>query len=115
MPSEGPLERQLDELYLTSVHAKLVDLIYVMANHYFQPTPWDKLKPDDQAKLNRWTPDARLLIESESGYPPIFQAWIWHILDDGVFSADPKTKWQEYSDGYEAVKLFSQFLDIIQS
>ena len=87
----------------------------MLANHYFQPTPWDKLKPDDQAKLNRWTPDARLLIESESGYPPIFQAWIWHILDDGVFSADPKTKWQEYSDGYEAVKLFSQFLDIIQS
>ncbi|KAI0399343.1 hypothetical protein F4802DRAFT_610935 [Xylaria palmicola] len=115
MPSTGFLESGLDEINLTSLHVNLADEISVMARQRFQPTPWDKLKPDHQVKLKRWTPDARLLIESEPGYSLIFRAWIWHILDDGVFSADPKTKWQDYGDGYEAVKLFSQFLDIIQN
>ncbi|KAI1307058.1 hypothetical protein F5Y03DRAFT_405661 [Xylaria venustula] len=114
MPSLGFLESQLDENNLTSLHANLASEISLMVHQRFQPTPWDKLKPDHQVKLKRWTPDARLLIESEPGYSLIFRAWIWHILDDGVFSADPKTKWQDYGDGYEAVKLFSQFLDIIQ-
>ncbi|KAJ8123917.1 hypothetical protein ONZ43_g242 [Nemania bipapillata] len=108
------LESQHDEYSITKFHCQLADEITLMAHDQFRPTPWAKLKPDDQVKLKRWSPDAKLLIESEPGYSLIFRAWIWHIIDDGVFSADHKTKWKEYGDGFEAVKLLSQFLDIVQ-
>ncbi|KAI8624132.1 hypothetical protein F5Y19DRAFT_480898 [Xylariaceae sp. FL1651] len=112
MPTTSLIESTYNEQNFVATHVKLSNEIHLMAEVSFQPTPWDKLKPDDQVKLKRWTPDAKLLIESKRGYPLIFSAWIWHILDDGVFSADPKTKWQEYGDGFEAVKLLSQFIDI---
>ncbi|KAI3316701.1 hypothetical protein HD806DRAFT_552086 [Xylariaceae sp. AK1471] len=113
MPTLGSIESQHLPFLLTNTHEKLCRNIFVLASQGFKPTPWDKLKPDDQSKLNRWTPDARLLIESERGYQFIFQAWIWHILDDEVFSADPTTKWQDQGDGFEAVRLLSQFIDCI--
>ncbi|GAW21858.1 hypothetical protein ANO14919_113840 [Xylariales sp. No.14919] len=113
MPSEGSLEAKYDSFFLTNIHDRLRRNVSGLAVDGFEPTPWDKLKLDDQSKLNRWTPDARLLIESKTGYGFIFQAWIWHILDDEVFSADPKTKWQDQDDGFEAVRLLSQFIDCI--
>ncbi|RWA04495.1 hypothetical protein EKO27_g10610 [Xylaria grammica] len=113
MPSEGALEARYESFFLTNIHDRLCGYISGLAVNLFEPTPWDKLKLDDQSKLNRWTPDARLLIESKTGYRFIFQAWIWHILDDEVFLADPKTKWQNQDDGFEAVKLLSQFIDCI--
>lgn len=115
MPPIRRLEAEFDQFYLSRLHVVLAGEITVMANHRFRPTPWKRLKPDDQTKLKRWTPHAKLLIESESGFSLIFQAWIWHILDDGVFSADVGTKWEECGEGYEAVKLLSQFLDVIQN
>ncbi|KAI1157320.1 hypothetical protein F5B18DRAFT_224686 [Nemania serpens] len=114
LPAGGDLASQLDEDNMNTLHVKLADQIRFMAEQCFRPTEWDRVNPDDQARLNCWTPNAKLLIESKRGYSPIFQAWIWHIIDDGVFSADPKTKWQGCSDRYEATKLFSQFLAIVQ-
>ncbi|KAI0414700.1 hypothetical protein F5X98DRAFT_365626 [Xylaria grammica] len=113
MPSDGPFEVQYDSFFLTNIHDKLRSHISGLADNFFKPTPWDKLKRDDQSKLNRWTPDARLLIESKTGYKFIFEAWIWHIIDDDVFLADPRTKWQDQGDGFEAVRLLSQFIDCI--
>ncbi|KAJ2995864.1 hypothetical protein NUW58_g1151 [Xylaria curta] len=115
MPAEGFIRSIYDYDNLTAQYFKINEEIKEIVERLFQPTPWDDIKPNDQVKLNRWTPHARLLIESKLGHSLIFHAWVWHILDEGVFSADPKTKWQDYGDGFEAVKLFSQFLDIVQN
>ncbi|KAI0813621.1 hypothetical protein GGR55DRAFT_687307 [Xylaria sp. FL0064] len=80
----------------------------------FQPTPWDKLKADDQRKLNSWTPHAKRLIESSRGYAAILEAWIWRILDEGVFSGDPQTKWRNHDNSFEAVKYLGQFIASIE-
>ncbi|KAI1160931.1 hypothetical protein F5B18DRAFT_654130 [Nemania serpens] len=114
LPDGGDLAKQLDEGNMNSLHVRLSNRIELMAEQYFRLTAWDTVMPDDQARLKCWTPNAKLLIESERGYSLIFQAWIWHIIDDGVFSAGPKTKWQDDSDGYEATKLLSQLVAIIQ-
>ncbi|GAP83027.2 hypothetical protein SAMD00023353_0400180 [Rosellinia necatrix] len=110
----GPIEGEYQWNNCTILHDRILNEIEKIAESWFEPTPWDTLKTSDQVKLNRWASNAKLLIESEPGYPLIFQAWIWHILDDEVFSADPKTKWQDCGDGYEAAKLFSQLLAIVQ-
>lgn len=47
---------------------------------------WDSLCPDIQKKLRSWTPKAEEFWGSELGAQKLFMAWIWHILDDNIFS-----------------------------
>lgn len=115
MPAENYLAAEVLQSPLHTLHTALSHQIGCLVNERFQATAWDEINPKDQARLDCWTPNAKLLIESERGHKAIFQAWIWHIIDDGVFSADPDTKWQEHDERYEAIKLFSKFLATIQS
>jgi hypothetical protein len=86
-----------------------------LSKYAFQPTPWDKLKAEDRRKLTSWTPCAKRFIESTRGFPYIFGAWIWRILDEEVFSADPQTKWRNHDDSFDAVKYLGGFIASIES
>ncbi|KAI1351998.1 hypothetical protein F5Y01DRAFT_281055 [Xylaria sp. FL0043] len=110
--ASGPLEAYyhgISELYGT-----LASRIWALTEAGFQPTPWDKVKADDQRKLNSWTPHAKRFIESKRAYTVILEAWIWRILDEGVFSADPRTKWRNHDNSFEAVKYLGQFIASIE-
>ncbi|KAI3325673.1 hypothetical protein HD806DRAFT_533337 [Xylariaceae sp. AK1471] len=110
--SSGPLESRYGDI--TENYDKLTDKIQDLAGTGFQPTPWDKLKADDQRKLNSWTPHAKRFIESWRGYTAILEAWIWRILYEGVFSANPQTKWRNHDNSFEAVKYLGQFIASIE-
>jgi hypothetical protein len=49
---------------------------------------WGDLDPDARRRLESWSPAARRFWESD--FPAhrsgIVQAWIWHYLDDNLFS-----------------------------
>jgi hypothetical protein len=53
--------------------------------------PWDDLRTSTQDRLNKWSPVARRLWESDfRGHPrALVRAWIWHYLDDNFFSFSP--------------------------
>ncbi|KAI1274306.1 hypothetical protein F5Y07DRAFT_390725 [Xylaria sp. FL0933] len=110
--ASGPLESRYHDI--SELYDTLAPQIRVLAEAGFQPTPWDKLRADDQRKLNSWTPHAKRFIESKRGYTVILEAWIWRILDEGVFSADPQTKWRNHDNSFEAVKYLGQFIASIE-
>ncbi|EAQ88769.1 predicted protein [Chaetomium globosum CBS 148.51] len=50
--------------------------------------PWPSLDPEVQSRLSSWSPVAKQLWESDflGHQKAMVQAWIWHYLDDYVFS-----------------------------
>ncbi|KAK4035250.1 hypothetical protein C8A01DRAFT_38272 [Parachaetomium inaequale] len=55
---------------------------------YLAPrVPWSSLGPDTGDKLLLWTPKAKQFLDSDDETARVvFEAWIWHVLDDHVFS-----------------------------
>jgi hypothetical protein len=55
---------------------------------YLAPrVPWSSLGPDTRDKLLLWTPKAQQFLDSDDEEARVvFEAWIWHVLDDYVFS-----------------------------
>ncbi|KAI1291003.1 hypothetical protein F5Y03DRAFT_388670 [Xylaria venustula] len=111
--ASGPLEHRYQDI--EEVYNILTSKIEELITMGFQPTPWEDLKADDQRKLNSWTPHAKRFIQSRRGCKAIFEAWIWRMLDEGVFSADPRTKWRNHDNSFEAVKYLGQFAASIES
>jgi hypothetical protein len=52
------------------------------------PISWDSLGSTIQERLTRLAPKAKQYLEADDGFSPrfIFQAWIWRILDEKLFS-----------------------------
>jgi hypothetical protein len=50
--------------------------------------PWAELQPRVQRRLTKWSPVAKELWESEfvELREALVRAWIWHYLDDNLFS-----------------------------
>jgi hypothetical protein len=50
--------------------------------------PWAELQPAVRQRLTRWSPVAKELWESEfvEVREALVRAWIWHYLDDNLFS-----------------------------
>lgn len=58
-----------------------------LAESYFpHPLCWGSLSPTLQEKLLRLTPKVKQYLEHDYMGTFIFQAWIWHALDEKVFS-----------------------------
>jgi hypothetical protein len=53
--------------------------------------PWDMLSPPVRERFKRWTPVAQNLWESDfdDHREAMVRAWIWHYLDDNLFSFSP--------------------------
>ncbi|KAK3294348.1 uncharacterized protein B0H64DRAFT_433529 [Chaetomium fimeti] len=49
---------------------------------------WEDLTPETREKLSSWSPAARQLWESDflAHHEAMVRAWIWHYLDDNLFS-----------------------------
>lgn len=77
-------------------------------------TTWEQLTPEEQKKLKSWAPNAEHLIKSDRGRGALFQAWLWHILDDNIFSAEPSEKWQGMGDKMAIWNLLGQSMSILQ-
>ncbi len=82
----------------------------LISTFLWHPVPWENLRPQHQEKLKHWTPKARQFMMT---HPTVmFRAWIWHLLDDFVFSADPSVKWQGDESG--PWKAFGQFMSTLK-
>lgn len=83
---------------------------------FFESTSWTNLTPAEQETLRSWTPKAKQYIESTAGKRLIFHAWIWHILDEKIFSADVLTKWDAEDENRMAGwKLLGRSMNLFQS
>ena len=89
--------------------------IHDFAAGFFPTVTWAQLSPDEQSKVKAWAPRAEQFMESQRGREALFQAWVWHILDDNIFSANPSTKWQGFKDTMMPWHLAGQLMDIFQS
>ena len=89
--------------------------IHDFAAGFFPTVTWAQLSPDEQSKVKAWAPRAEQFMESQRGRQALFQAWLWHILDDNIFSANPSTKWQGVKDTMMPWHLVGQLMDIFQS
>ncbi|KAK4234782.1 hypothetical protein C8A03DRAFT_46961 [Achaetomium macrosporum] len=83
--------------------------------------PWDMLSPHVQERFGQWTPDAKRLWESDFGWhrEALVRAWIWHYLDDNIFSFSPSAGAGELvkcsSPVWEHVRLLWQDLDVLRT
>lgn len=108
------------ELYTQSTlgrsYKELDDEIGHLTAKFFESTSWTNLTPAEQETLRSWTPKAKQYIESTTGKKLIFHAWIWHILDEKIFSKDLLTKWDALDENRMAGwKLLAQGINIFQS
>lgn len=104
---------ELSPQSLRQPHTVIKDCIGVMANHF--TTTWEQLTPEEQKKLKSWAPNAEHLIKSDRGRSALFQAWLWHILDDNIFSAEHYSrKWQGMGDKMAIWNLLGQSMSILQ-
>jgi len=63
------------------------DIEYLSEFCFPEQISWETLTPAVQEKLIRWAPKAKQYLESGPQRSRlIFEAWIWHILDDNIFS-----------------------------
>lgn len=85
---------------------------YIAVNAF--TTTWEQLTPEEQKKLKSWAPNAEHLIKSDRGRQALFTAWLWHILDDNIFSAEPSKKWQGMEDKMAIWNLLGQSMSILQ-
>lgn len=106
------------ELYSAgTVQEKFLELQYQIHSFVaeFSSVTWARLSPDEQSKVKAWAPKAEQLMESRRGRKALFEAWVWHILDDNIFSANPSTKWQAVKDTTMPWHLVGQLMEIFQS
>ncbi|KAI2607910.1 hypothetical protein GGR54DRAFT_643839 [Hypoxylon sp. NC1633] len=85
-----------------------------VARMIIKPVTWAQLKPEEQKKVLAWAPKAERLMDSTPGRRAIFQAWLWHLLDDMIFSANPSTKWPAVDDTWAVWPLLGQPMSIFQ-
>ncbi|KAK4149243.1 hypothetical protein C8A00DRAFT_19041 [Chaetomidium leptoderma] len=82
--------------------------------------PWDELQPMVRERFTRWSPVARQLWESEfvDHRNSLVRAWIWHYLDDNLFSfsggEDPGAL-VPFSPVWEHVRALRRHLDVLRT
>jgi len=97
------------------IHEGLDFEIASMARHLIINTvTWDQLRPEHQAKLQGWAPRAKEIFASDAGKEYLFRAWIWHILDNKIFSADPSVKWLPFDDKFTVWKQVGALMSIFR-
>lgn len=76
---------------------------------FMSDASWENLGADTQNKLSSWCPKAKKMLESSPWqWPLLHRAWIWHILDENLFSAMGTGKvwrnelWESYHKLHDA-------------
>lgn len=92
----------------------LATYIQRSAMHSFKFASWEALGTDTQEKLSSWSVNAKGMLESVLHQRYLYEAWIWHILDDNLFSCKGTQKisknelWESYHRLQEALSVPAQ-------
>lgn len=98
--------------YNEGMHGMLLGLgksIHELAISGFKFTSWEALGTDTQKKLSSWSVKAKEMLDSKERRVYVYEAWIWHILDDNLFSGTGTQRisknelWESYHRLQEAL------------
>jgi len=90
---------------MEKIWKELAGFIKVAPMTFQADASWENLEADTKAKLTSWSPHAKQMLESGlRGRDPLYAAWIWHILDDNLFSATGACKLSSNSEWWESYR-----------